>query len=159
MPQLRTRRRVQLNDRSGSIRKNPPQLSQSHPKILPLKRIEHGHPSSASLPQRSKDRRILPMSELPLWRQQDLLDVRLRPMERRRSPSRILPRPGVQESPRKRRQPVTLDPANPETANRPRKRLPCKRRPFKTSNQSHLPPPHLQQHPAFTPEDPHTQKV
>src|SRR5437773_8227158 len=159
MPQLRTSRRVQLNDRRGSIRKNSPQLSQSHPKILLLKRIGHGHSSSASLPERPKDRRVLPMSKLSLRRQQDLLDVRLRPVERRRSLSRILTRPGLPQSPWKRRCAITAHPEDPEETDASGERLPGQRRPTRNRGKPPLPSSQLQQHPAVPAEDLHTQKV
>ncbi len=159
MPQLRTGRTVHVDGRGGRVRKDPPELAKSHSTILLRNKLTHGHPTTSSLSKWSTHRRVLPMSELPLWRQQDLLYVRLRQMERRRSPSRIRARSGLSKSPRNRRGRITTHPENPEETDTSRERLPGQRRPTKNAEKPPLSSPQLQQHPAHPAEDLHTQKV
>ena len=159
MPHVRTGRRVHVDGRRGRVRKNTPELAISHSTILLRKKLSHGHPTSPSLPKRSTHRRILPVPELSLRRQQDLLDVRLRPVERRRSPSRILTRPGLPQSPWKRRRAITTHPEDSEETDASRERLPGQRRPTRNRGKPPLPSSQLQQHPAVPAEDLHTQKV
>jgi len=159
MPHVRTGRRVHLDGRGGRVRNNSPELAKSHSTILPRNKLTHGHSTTAALPKWSTHRRVLPLPELRVRGQQDLLNVRLRPMERRRSPSRLLTRPGLPESPRSRRRTITTRTENPEETDASRERLPGQRRPTQAAQKSTVSSCQQQQHPTITTENSHSEKV
>src|SRR2546427_12312052 len=71
-------------------------------------------------------------------------------MERRRSPSRVLPRSGLSKSSRSGRRAIPTPAANSKAAHSPRTRVPSKRGITPGPSQSLVPSSNLQQHYAFS---------